>query len=67
MLRWKEAIAPLVKLDKEKLFFAFSYNVNISTLKTASIGRGGVEPSITYRNFLDHPNSTKGVLLCLRF
>lgn len=67
MLRWKDAIAPVVKLDKEKLSFAFSYDVNISTLKTASIGRGGVELSIAYRSFLDRPNSTKGVLLCPRF
>ncbi|ANE52896.1 PorP/SprF family type IX secretion system membrane protein [Flavisolibacter tropicus] len=67
MLRWKDAIAPVVKLDKEKLSFAFSYDVNISTLKTASIGRGGSELSIVYRSFLDRPNSTKGVLLCPRF
>jgi len=67
MVRWNDALAPVVKLDKENLSFAFSYDVNISSLKTASFGRGGVELSITYRSFLDRPNSTKGVVLCPRF
>jgi type IX secretion system PorP/SprF family membrane protein len=67
MLRWKDAIAPVIKVDKEQFSFAFSYDVNISTLKPASLGRGGAELSITYRSFLDRPNSTKGVLLCPRF
>jgi type IX secretion system PorP/SprF family membrane protein len=67
MIRWKDAIAPVIKLDKERLSFAFSYDVNTSSLKTVSMGRGGAELSISYRSFLDRPNSTKGVLLCPRF
>jgi type IX secretion system PorP/SprF family membrane protein len=67
MLRWKDAVVPVIKLDKEQLSFALSYDVNISSLKTASVGRGGVELSVSYRGFLDRPNSTKGVMNCPRF
>jgi type IX secretion system PorP/SprF family membrane protein len=67
MIRGTDAIIPVVKLDKEKVSFALSYDVNISSLKTASMGRGGAELSISYRGFLDRPNSTKGVLNCPRF
>jgi hypothetical protein len=67
MLRLGDAVVPTVKLEKEKLAIAISYDVNISKLKTASMSRGGVELSISWRNFLDRPNSTKGVLLCPKF
>ena len=50
-IRWKEALIPVVKFDIKPLAFAFSYDVNISALKTASQGRGGMEFSLSYLNF----------------
>jgi type IX secretion system PorP/SprF family membrane protein len=67
MIRLKDAVVPTVKLEKERLAIAISYDVNVSKLKTASMSRGGIELSISYRSFLDRPNSTKGVLLCPKF
>jgi hypothetical protein len=46
---------------------AFSYDANISKLKTSSYGRGGFEISISYIGFLDRNNSTVNAVLCPRF
>ena len=66
-LRWKDAFIPLVKLDYFPFSIAFSYDVNISKLKTASQYRGGFEMSFTYAAFLDRDNTTKNSVLCPRF
>ena len=65
-LRWKDALIPVLKLDMNALSVALSYDVNISELKTASQGRGGVELSISYIGFLDRENA-KYKILCPRF
>jgi type IX secretion system PorP/SprF family membrane protein len=66
-LRWKDAFIPVVKIDYDPFSVAFSYDVNISTLKTASQSRGGFEISLTYAGFLDRNNSTKNAVLCPKF
>jgi hypothetical protein len=66
-LRWKDAIIPAFKLDYNPFSVALSYDVNISDLKTASQGRGGMELSISYKGFFDRDNSSKNALLCPRF
>lgn len=66
-LRWKDAFIPVLKLDYKPFSVAFSYDVNISTLKTASQYRGGFELSLTYAGFLDRDNSTKNAVLCPKF
>jgi type IX secretion system PorP/SprF family membrane protein len=66
-LRWKDAFIPVVKLDYTPFSVAFSYDVNISALKTASQYRGGFEVSLTYAGFLDRNNSTKNAVLCPKF
>ncbi len=66
-LRWKDAFVPVIKLDYNPFSVAFSYDINISQLKTASQGRGGFEMSITYQTFFDRNNSTKNAVLCPRF
>lgn len=66
-IRSKDAFIPLVKIDYDPFSVAFSYDVNISTLKTASQSRGGFEVSLTYAAFLDRNNSTKNAVLCPRF
>jgi type IX secretion system PorP/SprF family membrane protein len=66
-LRVKDAFIPVVKLDYKPFSVAFSYDVNTSSLRTASQGRGGAEISISYAGFMDRDNSTKNSVMCPRF
>lgn len=66
-IRWKDALIPVIKLDYKPFSIAFSYDVNMSQLKTASQGRGGFELSLTHVSFFDRNNSTKNAVLCPRF
>lgn len=66
-LRWKDALIPVLKIDKEALSLAISYDVNVSPLRTASMGRGGFELSVSYVGFLDRDNSSVNKVLCPRF
>lgn len=66
-LRWQDAIIPVVKLDYNAISMALSYDVNVSQLKTASMGQGGVELSVTYVGFFDRDNSTKNSMKCPKF
>lgn len=66
-LRLKDAIVPVLKLDYRPFSVAFSYDVNVSQLKTASQGRGAFEISVSYVAFFDRNNSTKNAVLCPRF
>ena len=66
-MRLNDAIIPVVKIDMRSLSLAFSYDVNISTLKTITYGRGGFEMSIAYKKFLDRDNSVKNAVRCPTF
>ena len=66
-LRWNDAIIPVVKLDYNPFSIAFSYDMNISELRTASQGRGGFELSLSYAGFLNNSGSTKDIIRCPRF
>jgi len=66
-MRLKDAFIPVVKLDYHPFSVAISYDANISQLKTASQGNGGMELSVTYRGFLDRENSSRNAVLCPRF
>lgn len=66
-LRWKDALIPVLKIDKHPLSIAISYDINVSRLKTASQGRGGFEVSFAYIGFLDRYNTTRDKVLCPRF
>lgn len=66
-LRWKDAFVPVVQIDYKPFSVSLSYDVNISTLKTASEYRGGFELSLTYAGFLDRNNTTKNAVLCPKF
>ncbi|MBX3252613.1 MAG: PorP/SprF family type IX secretion system membrane protein [Chitinophagaceae bacterium] len=66
-IRWNDAIIPVVKLDYDPFSLGFSYDMNISQLRTASQGRGGFELSLSYRGFLNNRSSTKDILRCPRF
>jgi len=65
--RINDAFIPVVKLDYNPFSIALSYDVNISQLKTASQGQGGLELSVTYRGFFDRDNSTKNAVKCPKF
>ncbi|MEJ7769679.1 MAG: PorP/SprF family type IX secretion system membrane protein [Chitinophagaceae bacterium] len=66
-LRWKDALIPVLKIDYNPLSIAISYDVNVSSLKTGSQGRGGFELSVSYAGFLDRRNSSQFKMLCPRF
>jgi type IX secretion system PorP/SprF family membrane protein len=66
-LRLNDALIPVLKLDYHPFAVSFSYDVNISKLKTSSYGRGGFELGISYVGFLDRDNSTINATLCPRF
>jgi type IX secretion system PorP/SprF family membrane protein len=66
-LRLNDAFIPVIKLDYNPYSVAFSYDVNISKLKSTSYGRGGFELTLTYIGFLDRYNSTLNALRCPRF
>lgn len=66
-IRWKDALIPVLKVDKHPLSLAISYDVNVSQLKTVSQGRGGFELSLSYIGFLDRENSSRDKVRCPRF
>ena len=66
-LRWKDALIPVVKIDYNPFAVAFSYDVNVSELKTATQSRGGAEISISYIGFFDRDNSSKNAMRCPKF
>ncbi len=66
-LRAKDALIPAIKLDYNPFSIGLSYDVNISTLKTASQARGGFELSVTYIGFIDRGNSSRYKVLCPRY
>jgi type IX secretion system PorP/SprF family membrane protein len=66
-LRWKDALIPVIKMDMHPVSVAISYDVNVSQLKTASMGRGGFELSLSYIGFIERDNSSKYKMLCPKF
>lgn len=66
-LRWKDALVPVLKIEWGNLSTALSYDVNVSPLKTASMGRGGFEISLCYIGFLQRDNSSEYKMLCPKF
>lgn len=66
-MRVKDAFIPVVKIDYHPFSVSFSYDGNISQLKTASQGNGGMELSISYIGFFDRDNSSRYIPMCPRF
>lgn len=67
LLRWKDAIIPVLKVEWGHLSTAISYDVNVSQLKTASMGQGGFELSLCYIGFVHRDNSSQYKMLCPKF
>ena len=66
-LRMNDALIPVVKVDYTPFSFCFSYDVNISKLKTSSYGRGGFEIGVSYVGFTNRDNSSLNAVVCPRF
>lgn len=67
-LRWSDAIIPAAKLEIRPLSIGISYDVNISPLKKASLGRGGFELSLTYQRAVSRSiDYTDPSMRCPRF
>ena len=66
-LRWKDAVIPVIKLQKEAFSMGLSYDVNTSPLKTGSQLRGGFELTLSYIGFTKKVSSTQLKVVCPRF
>ena len=63
-MRWNDAVVPVIKLDYYNLGFGLTYDVNISKLRKASMGRGGFEATLSYSDFLNIRNSSAQKVRC---
>ena len=64
MVRLKDALIPVIKLDIGHMAVSASYDVNTSQLRNASYGQGGFEFALSYQNFNNKDNSTRNVVRC---
>ncbi len=67
MLRWKDAIIPVAKIEMNPFTVSISYDANISKLKSASQARGGMELGLSYQKFFDKNITSKDATRCPRF
>lgn len=69
MMRVKDAIIPVIKLEKKPLSIALSYDVNTSQLSPASQSRGGFELSISYQKYIknDSKYTSREAVRCPKF
>ena len=67
MVRLKDALIPVVKLDVSHIAVSLSYDANISQLRNASYGRGGFEFALSYQNFNNKENSSANAVRCPSF
>ncbi len=65
--RVNDAFIPVIKLDYHPFSVSLSYDVNISKLKTSSMGRGGFEMGVSYVGFTKRDNSSLNAVLCPKF
>ncbi len=65
-IRWGDAVVPVAKLEFRPLSVSLSYDVNISSLKTASQGQGGFEFSIIYQKYRNE-NGSADAYRCPKF
>jgi type IX secretion system PorP/SprF family membrane protein len=66
LIRWKDAIIPVIKVEMNSFAVGLSYDVNTSQLNTVSDARGGFELSLSYLGFL-HRENAKYRVLCPKF
>lgn len=62
-LRWKDALIPVVKLEKRPFAISMSYDANVSQLNTVSKAQGGFELGLSYQISLNRETG----ILCPKF
>lgn len=62
--RFNDALIPVVRITANKVTMGFSYDVNISKLKTASMYRGGFEFTISYSDIWNRKNADAAKMEC---
>ncbi len=62
--RFQDALIPVIKLSANKLNMGFSYDINISKLKTASMYRGGFEVTLVYTDIWNKKNADAAKMEC---
>ena len=67
MVRLKDALIPVVKIDVSHMAISMSYDANISQLRNATYGHGGFEFGLSYKNFNNKDNSTSNAVRCPKF
>lgn len=67
MMRMKDAVIPMVKLDHRPYSVTVSYDANTSTLNTGAGRPNAFEMSLTYTGFTKRNNSTLNAIACPRF
>lgn len=67
MYRYKDAFIPIVRVDFAPFSLGFSYDINVSPLRTVSSGRGGLETSMSYQTFINSDKSSYEKVKCPRF
>lgn len=67
VVRWKDAVIPVAKLEIKPLTFSLSYDANISKISSVTNGQGGFELGITYQKFINKDNSSRDAVLCPKF
>jgi type IX secretion system PorP/SprF family membrane protein len=67
LYRWNDALVPVIKFDLDNYDIGLSYDVNVSSLKTASQSMGGMELSLSYKGFFRTSNSSLDKVNCPRF
>ena len=65
--RWNDAIVPVVKLNYYHVGIGLSYDINVSKLAVASGMRGGMELTLTYKNYLNMAGSSINKIRCPKF
>ena len=66
-MRLNDAIIPVIQVTYDHLDINFSYDVNTSSLKSASQGRGGFELGLSFRAFTTNNSSSLNNVRCPRF
>jgi len=62
--RLNDALIPVIKLTANKFNMGFSYDINISKLKTASMYRGGFEFTLSYTDIWNKKNADAAKMEC---
>jgi hypothetical protein len=66
--RRKDAFIPTVKIDYKQMTIGVSYDVNNSSLATASSGgANATEITLYIRSILEHKNNPRDPIMCPRF